>query len=175
MEKQINREEIYNGKVIHVVRDEVELDDGNRAYREVVLHNGGVCIALRNGDSFYMVRQYRYSLGKEMLEFPAGKIEKGEDPDEAIVREVQEETGYTVKNLRKYPPIIPTCGYGSERIHLYYGIADQKVGQHFDPDERIELEKYTLKQIREMIASGQIDDSKTIALMYHLETEGIDV
>ena len=101
MEKQISREEIYNGKVIHVVRDEVELDDGNRAYREVVLHNGGVCIALRNGDYFYMVRQYRYSLGKEMLEFPAGKIEKGEDPDEAIVREVQEETGYTVKNLKK--------------------------------------------------------------------------
>ena len=80
MERQVNREEIYQGKVIHVVKDEVELDDGSRAYREVVIHNGGVCIALKDGDKFYMVRQYRYSLGKEMLEFPAGKIEKGEDP-----------------------------------------------------------------------------------------------
>ena len=135
------------------------------------MHNGGVCIALRNKDRYYMVRQYRYALGKEMLEFPAGKIEKGEDPDEAIVREVQEETGYTVKELKKYPPIIPTCGYCTERIHLYSGIADQNVGQHFDPDERIELEQYTLEQIREMIDTGLIDDGKTIALAYHLEKE----
>ena len=175
MEKQISREEIYSGKIIRVVRDKVEVDGGGRAFREVVYHNGGVCIALRDEDAFFMVRQYRYALGTEMLEFPAGKIEKGENPDEAILREVQEETGYTVKNLKKYPPIIPTCGYCTEKIHLYYGIADQKVGQHFDPDERIVLEKHTLKEIREMIASGQIDDSKTIALMYHLETEETDV
>ena len=174
MEKQISREEIYNGKVIHVVKDEVELDDGTRSIREVVLHNGGACIALKNEGKYYMVSQSRYSLGKEMREFPAGKIEKGEDPDETILREAVEETGYSVKNIKKLGSIIPTCGYCSERIHLYYGEADEKIGQHFDPDERIDLKRYTYKQIAEMISNGQIDDAKTIAVMYHLKNEGID-
>ena len=174
MEKQVNREEIYNGKVIHVVKDEVALDDGSRAYREVVLHNGGACIALKKDGLYFMVSQYRYSLGKEMLEFPAGKIEKGEDPDETILREAVEETGYSVKNIRKMGSIIPTCGYCSERIHLYYGEADEKLGQHFDPDERIDLKLYPFSQINEMILNGQIDDAKTIALMYYIKMEGID-
>lgn len=174
MEKQVNREEIYNGKVIHVVKDEVALDDGSRAYREVVLHNGGACIALKKDGLYFMVSQYRYSLGKEMLEFPAGKIEKGEDPDETILREAVEETGYSVKNIRKMGSIIPTCGYCSERIHLYYGEADEKLGQHFDPDERIDLKLYSFSQINEKILNGQIDDAKTIALMYYIKMEGID-
>lgn len=170
MEKCVERQEIYDGKVIHVVKDEVELDDGSRSFREVVIHHGGVCIALRNKEGkYYMVSQYRYSLGKTMLEFPAGKIEKGEDPDEAIMREVREETGYLAEDVVKCGSIIPTCGYCTEVIHLYVGRAGEYVGQHFDPDERIELESYTLEQIRKMIIDGTIDDAKTIALMYHLE------
>ena len=174
MEKQLKRQEIYTGKVIHVVKDEVVLDDGTSTIREVVLHNGGVCIGLKDNGYYYMVRQYRYALGKEMLEFPAGKIEKGELPDDAIVREVQEETGYSAKNIKKLGSIIPTCGYCSERIHLYFGEVDEYVGQHFDVDERLNLEKYTFTQIKEMIKSGEIDDSKTIALMYQIELEGLD-
>lgn len=174
MEKQLNRQEIYTGKVIHVVKDEIVMDDETLAYREVVLHNGGVCIALKDSGYYYMVRQYRYALGKEMLEFPAGKIEKGEEPDDAVVREVQEETGFKAKNIKKFGPIIPTCGYCSERIHLYYGEAAEHVGQHFDEDESLKLEKYTFKQIKEMIKNGEIDDSKTIALMYRIELEGLD-
>jgi len=174
MEKQIKRQEIYNGKVIHVVRDEVALDDGGTAIREVVLHNGGVCIALNDNGYYYLVSQFRYVLGKEMLEFPAGKIEKGEDPDDAIRREVVEETGFEAKDIRKLGSIIPTCGYCSERIHLYYAKAGEHVGQHFDPDERIDLKKYTFSQIRQLILDGSIDDAKTIALMYYLEANGID-
>lgn len=174
MEKQAKRQEIYSGKVIHVVKDEVILDDGTSTIREVVLHNGGVCIALKHNDYFYMVKQYRYALGRDMLEFPAGKIEKGELPDNAIVREVQEETGYTAKNIKKLGTIVPTCGYCSEVIHLYFGEVDDYVGQHFDVDERLNLEKYTLAQIKQMIKDGIIDDSKTIALMYQLELEGLD-
>ena len=174
MEKQIKRQEIYDGKVIHVVRDEVALDDGRTAIREVVLHNGGVCIALNDNGYYYLVTQYRYALGKDMLEFPAGKIEKGEEPDEAIRREVVEETGFEAKDIRKLGSIIPTCGYCTERIHLYYAKAGQFVGQHFDPDERIDLKKYTFSEIRQLILDGSIDDAKTIALMYYLEANGID-
>lgn len=175
MEKQLKRQEIYQGKVIHVVKDEVVLDDGTNAYREVVLHNGGVCIGLKDNDGYYyMVRQYRYALGKEMLEFPAGKIEKDELPDDAIVREVQEETGYTAKNIKKLGRMIPTCGYCSEVIYLYHGQVDNYVGQHFDEDERLNLEKYTFAKIKEMIKTGVINDSKTIALVYRIELEGLD-
>ena len=170
MEKKLEREEIYNGKVIHVVRDRVELDDGSKAYREVVLHNGGVCIALRDNDGrYFMVRQYRYSLGREMLEFPAGKIEKGEDPHEAIMREVREETGYSAEDVVYFGSIVPTCGYCSEQIHLYHGVIGSYLGQDLDPDERIGLEKYTVEEIRQMIRNNRIDDAKTIALMYHME------
>ena len=85
VEKQIKRNEIYNGKIIHVVCDDVMIDDGTTSKREVVYHNGGVCIALKDSDGkFFMVKQYRYALEKEMIEFCAGKIEKGEDPDVAI-------------------------------------------------------------------------------------------
>ena len=69
MEKLKNRQEIYSGKVIHVVKDQVELDDGTLSYREVVKHNGGVCIALKDGDYYYLVRQFRYALNDELLEF----------------------------------------------------------------------------------------------------------
>lgn len=174
MEKLRKREEIFSGKVIHVVKDEVELDDGTISYREVVYHNGGVCIGLKDGDYYYMVRQFRYALNKEMLEFPAGKIEKNEKADDAILRECIEETGYSVKNIKKLGYVIPTCGYDNEMIHLYYGEVDSKLNQHFDFDERIDLEKYTFKEIKQMIKDGTINDSKTIALMYRIELEGLD-
>ena len=174
MEKKIKRDEIFKGKVIHVVKDEVLLDNGNTSVRELVLHNGGACIALKKDDRYFMVKQYRYTFSKEMLEFPAGKIEVGEDPEETILREVVEETGYSVKNLKSFGYIIPTCGYCSEKIYLYYGEADEYLGQDFDVDEDISLNQFTFKEIKEMIRNNQIDDAKTIALMYHIEMAGID-
>ena len=176
MEKQIKRNEIYTGKIIHVVCDDVVLDDGSTSKREVVYHNGGACIALKDNDGkFFMVKQYRYALGKDMIEFCAGKIEKDENPDDAILRETEEELGYKVKNLKKFAYIVPTCGYCSEKIYLYYGEASERVDRHLDKDERIDLLKYSYKEIREMIRNGEIDDAKTIALMFHLEMEGLNV
>lgn len=174
MEKKIKRDEIFKGKVIHVVKDEVLLDNENTSVRELVLHNGGACIALKKDDRYFMVKQYRYTFSKEMLEFPAGKIEVGEDPEETILREVVEETGYSVKNLKSFGYIIPTCGYCSEKIYLYYGEADEYLGQDLDADEDISLNQFTFKEIKEMIRNNQIDDAKTIALMYHIEMAGID-
>ena len=176
MEKTLNREEIYKGKVIQIVKDDVELDDGSHTVRELVLHNGGVCIALKDksDNKYYMVKQYRIAQGKEMLEFCAGKIEKGEDTDAAIYREAIEETGFEATNVKKFGYMVPTCGYSSEKIHLYYGEAGNKVGQHLDVDERIDTYKYSFKEIKEMIKNGTIDDGKTIALVLHIEMAGID-
>ena len=174
MEKRLDRQEIYTGKVIHVTKDKVELDNGTTSYREGVYHNGGACIGLKDKDGkFFMVRQYRYVPGVELLEFPAGKIEINEDPDNTILRECIEETGYSCKNLRKLDYMIPTCGYSSEIIYLYYGEVDEKVGQHFDVDEDLKLEKYSIEEIKEMVKKGIISDGKTICLILKMKLEGI--
>ena len=177
MEKRLNRKVIYQGKILDLCVDDVQIDDGAKAFREVVLHNGGVCIALKDlsDNKYFLVKQYRYVQDKEMLEFCAGKIEKGEDVDLAIIREAKEELGYDVLNLKKMGQIIPTCAYTSEKIHLYYGEKGEYVGQEFDDDERLSIYKYSFKEIKEMIKEGIIDDAKTIALMYHIEMEGLDV
>lgn len=174
MEKQINRKEIYKGKVIDVVVDDVEIDDGTKARREIVLHRGGVCIALEDEDhKFFMVRQFRYAQSEELLEFCAGKLEIGEDKDEAIKRECEEELGYIAKDIRYFGYIIPTCAYSTEKIYLYYGKADKKVQQHFDEDERLFVEKYSLEEIKEMIRNNKITDAKTIALVLHVENSKV--
>ena len=164
MEKQISRKEIYDGKVIHVVCDDIVTDDNIEAKREVVLHNGGACIALKDESDgkYFLVKQYRYCHEKEMLEFCAGKIEKGENPDETIIREAEEELGYEVKDVVKLGYMIPTCGYSSEKIYLYFGKAARKVKQHFDEDEFINVCTLTMEEAMEKIRSGEICDAKSI-------------
>ena len=175
MEKQINRNEIYDGKVIKLVVDEVECHDGKKAKREVVLHRGGACIALKDNDGgYFMVKQYRYAHDEELIEFCAGKLEEGESPNQAIVREVQEELGYTAKNIKSLGYIIPTCGYSSEKIYLFYGEVDTKVDKHFDEDEYMETVKYTFKEIKDMIKNHTITDGKTLALAYQIELCGLE-
>lgn len=174
MEKQLSRKEIFNGKVTRIVVDDVLLDSGKTAKREVVLHNGGACIALKDADNkFYMVKQYRYPHSCEMIEFCAGKIEVGENPDETIERETVEELGFTAKNIKSFGYIIPTCGYSSEKIYLYYGEVDQKKEQHFDEDEYVSVCKYSYDEIEKMIKDGIITDSKTIAIMYQLKLHNL--
>ena len=175
MERQIKRAKIFKGRVIEVVVDDIIIDEQKLAKREVVLHNGGVAIALKNHDGkFFMVRQYRYAANKEMLEFCAGKLEKDEDPKTAIERECHEELGYTFKNLKALGSIIPTCGYCSERIYLFYAEADNYIGEDFDEDERIEKLSFTYAEIEKMIKDNLIDDAKTLALMYRIKMEGLD-
>lgn len=174
IEKQIKRTEIYKGKVVHLVCDDIVLENGNEAKREVVMHNGGVAIALKDDDGkYFLVKQYRYALGKEMLEVCAGKLELNESPDAAIIRECEEELGYEVNNLVSLGQVIPTCGYCNEIIYLYHGEKGKFVGQHFDVDENLNVIKLSLDEIKEKIMSGEIDDSKTISLAYKIEKAGL--
>ncbi len=173
-ERQIKRTEIYDGKVAKIVSDTVELENGKISEREIILHHGGVAIALKDSDGkYFMVRQYRYAHEKEMLEFCAGKLEEGEDPYDAVLRECKEELGYQPEEVRYLGKIIPTCGYSAETLYLYHGVKGNYVGQHFDIDEELKVEKYTLEEIEDMIRSGIIDDAKTVAILYYLELEGI--
>ena len=174
MERKIKSETIYDGRVLTLLRDDVELDDGTKSIREVVVHHGGACIALKNkNNKFYMVRQYRYSLGMEMLEFCAGKLNKGENPREAVIREAEEELGCSVKNLKELGYVVPTCGYSSEKIYLFYGEEDEYVGQHFDEDERLEVEEYSFEELLAMAKSGELVDGKSICILQKLLAERV--
>ena len=174
IEKRTSRKDIYKGKVVHLVCDDVMLENGNEAKREVVMHPGGVAIALKDeNNNYFLVKQYRYALEKYMLEMCAGKLEANEKPDDAIIRECQEELGYEVNDLVSLGQIVPTCGYCNEIIYLYHGKQGKYVGQHFDVDENINVVKLSLDEIKDKIMSGEIDDSKTIALVYKIEKAGL--
>lgn len=166
-EKTINEEIVYNGKIITVRHDKAITSFNQEVDREVVVHPGGVGIALEDKDgNFYMVRQYRYGQSKEMLEFPAGKKEKGEDPLTTAKREIQEEVGYEGEDFEYLGELVPTPAYDTEVIDLYYARVGKKVGQHFDDDEYVEIEKHSLEEIIDLILKGDITDAKTVTMAF---------
>lgn len=155
--------EIYNGKIIRVHVDDVELENGNLAKREVVEHPGGVCVAALTGkNELIFVRQFRYPLGEILLELPAGKLEPGEDPFEAMKREQLEETGTTAENYVFLGNMYPTCGYSAEIIRIWACRLKEDAGAlHLDEDEFLETERIPLDRAVEMVLNNEIPDGKT--------------
>ncbi len=161
-EKTISTTTVFDGKIIKVKRDDVLLPNGNKAFREVVEHNGGVCIApLTKDNKLVFVRQFRYPYKEVILELPAGKLEKGEDPKSAGLRELSEETGYTAKEIKDLGILYPTPGYCGEKIYIFFAPSLEKGEQHLDTDEFLALEEIPLDKALEMVMSGEIRDAKT--------------
>ncbi len=162
-EKTVFEETIYSGKVVNLKKLTVELENGKTALREIVVHPGGACVLAKTEDNkFLTVRQFRKSAEKYMLEIPAGKLEYGEDPYDAAMRELEEETGYCCESLAKITEIYPTPGYCNEVIHIYYADKLKKGTQNLDEDEFLNVEEYTMEELLEKIKTGEITDSKTI-------------
>ncbi|MBR2825759.1 MAG: NUDIX hydrolase [Solobacterium sp.] len=160
----------YHGRVVNVRVDHAKTPSGEFVHREVVEHPGGVCIALEDKEGkFFLVSQWRYAQERVLMEFPAGKLEKGENPKDAILREVEEETGYQADGLEEIGEFVPTGAYGQETVHLYYAKQGKYVGQHFDEDENIITTKKTLEEIIEAIMNGEIIDGKTCVLAFKLK------
>ena len=169
MEKKIDSSLKYNGNILKVYEDHIVTENGVKSVREIIKHTKGVCIAVKDDDGkYFVVKQYRYALSREMIEFCAGKVDGNEDVDVAVVRECEEELGIVPKNLRKLGTIIPACGYCDEELHLYYAEVGERKKQHFDDDEFLTVHKYSLDELNKMVDEGLIDDGKTIALMYYL-------
>ena len=165
-EKTVEKNYVYEGRIINVRCDKAELHNGNPCTREVVEHNGGVSVAaLTENDELIFVRQFRYPYMEVVLELPAGKLEKGEDPFEAGKRELEEETGYKAEKLISYGQMYPTCGYSNEIIYLYVAEDICKTNRHLDEDEFIDVEFVELEKVVEMINKGVIKDAKTICLI----------
>ncbi len=163
-EKKIDGKVIFEGHVIKVEFDDVLCPNGNKSKREIVRHNGGAAILCVTDDNKILLeRQYRYAYDEVIYEIPAGKLEKGENPYSAAMRELEEETGYKADELVHLTDIYPTCGYSSEVIHLYLAENTKKTHTHFDDDEIIETYLFTIDEIKSMILNGEIKDAKTIA------------
>jgi len=166
-EKTLKSELLLKGKVVTVIKDDVELSDGYKSFREVVVHPGGVVIvALTDENKIILVKQYRYPIKCVNIELPAGKLEFGENPDLAAKRELEEETGYMAKDWKSLGYINTTPGICTEKLYLYMASGLEFVGEHPDEGEIIKSKEYSLNQVFDMIKSGQINDSKTICAVF---------
>jgi ADP-ribose pyrophosphatase len=165
-EQKTAGKKVFSGKVFDVHVDEVVQSDGRNTVREVVEHCGGVCIAaVDDEENIYFVKQYRYAAGKELLELPAGKLGKGEQPEAAALRELKEETGVVSSNIYFLGKFLPTPGYSSEIIYLYYAKIASVGEQSLDEGELLACEKMNINDAVKMAVNGKIEDGKTIALL----------
>ena len=161
-EKTLKSEKIYKGAIINLRRDKVTVQGGT-SYREIIEHNGGAVIAALTEDKkLVMVRQYRKPADKVMLEVPAGKIDPGEKPLEAAVRELKEETGYTAEKVEFLTQFYPSVGYSEEVLYLYLCTGLTPGETNFDENEAIDIEEVELDRLFKMAMSGEIDDAKTL-------------
>ena len=161
-EKTLKSEKIYEGAIINLRRDKVTVQGGT-SYREIIEHNGGAVIAALTEDKkLVMVRQYRKPADKVMLEVPAGKIDPGEKPLEAAVRELKEETGYTAAKVEFLTQFYPSVGYSEEVLYLYLCTGLTPGETNFDENEAIDIEEVELDRLFKMAMSGEIDDAKTL-------------
>lgn len=161
-EKTLSQEYKYKGRIINMRVDKVTLPDGNVASREVVEHNGGVCIVpLTEKNEILMVRQYRYPYSETVLEIPAGKRDGDEEPIVCGKRELLEETGAIAAEYKFLGKLYPSPGYCGEIIYMYAAKGLTFGNQHTDEDEFLEVEKIPLSDLVDMILSGEITDSKT--------------
>lgn len=169
-EKRIDGKEIFKGYVLKLVVDDVLLPDGSKSKREVIRHSGAVCIApITKNKELIFVRQYRYAVGSELLELPAGRIDPDESPKETGIRELEEETGYSAENTTYIGKLYPTPGYSDEVIYLYACTVDDERGET-DPDEGefVETELIPIEKAVEMVMDDEIPDSKTQILILKL-------
>lgn len=161
-EKTLESKEIFSGKVLRLCHDKVELENGKTAFREVAYHNGGVCVlALDDDENVYFVRQFRYPYKKEVLELPAGKLEKGEDPFESAKRELLEEIGATAQDYTDLGKLYPSPGYCGEVISMYLAKNLSFSKQNLDEDEFLSVEKIPFEAAVKMVLNGEIPDAKT--------------
>ncbi len=153
--------------------DEVELPGGRRTARDIVEHPGAVAIVpILDDGRVVLVRQYRYAVGKELLEIPAGTLEEGEAPDTCARRELKEETGYNAGSVVKMISFYTAPGYSSEVIHIYVATLLRKGEQRAEEDERISVEAYGIDELLRMIEENAIEDGKTVAGVLSWLTRG---
>ncbi len=160
----IQREQKYEGKIVNLRIDSVLLPNGHQTNFEIVEHeNAVVIVPVDADDNVLLVRQYRHAAGESLLEAPAGVIDPDESPDDCAQRELREETGYASRNLRALGGFWSSPGFCTEFMYPY--LAKDLGESRLDPDddEDIEVQRFPVSRIPQLIRLGEIQDAKTIA------------
>ena len=170
MREQVTRsEELYRGKILALRRDTVLLTKGERqveAVREVVEHDPTVVIVpVDDEDNVLLVRQYRHATGKVLLEAPAGGIEPGEDPQQAVQRELQEETGHTARRIVPLGGFWIAPGWATEYMHAFLARGLVAAEACPDEDEEIQVERVPRSRVLDLVRQGEVQDAKSIAAL----------
>ena len=163
-ETRISSRRAFDGRLLHLRVDDVRLPSGRNSVREVIEHPGSVAILPITADGdILLVRQYRYAVGREMLEIPAGLLEPGESPEAAARRELREETGHDAGELRRITSCFPAAGFSNERQTRFLAVNCAPVTQEADPDEGISLIRLPLGELDERLANDDelFQDGKT--------------
>ena len=163
----VSGEDVFKGKLLHVVRDIITLPNGRAGTREYIKHPGAACIVaeFENG-KLLLERQYRYPMGKVMIEFPAGKLDRGENPLVAAQRELKEETGYWARSWHTLGHMHPLIAYADEVIHLFHANGLVQGEAKLDQNEFLDLFAANPEEITAMIADNRISDGKTIVAFF---------
>ena len=165
-EPTIESKDIYQGRIIKLRVDTVQLPSGRTTTREIVEHEDAVCVVpIDENNNVLMVRQYRKAAQLNLLEVPAGGVEAGETPDETVLRELQEEVSVTSGSLRRRSGFWVSPGWATEFMHAYLAMDLTPASLPADDDEYISVERVPLDSIPGLIESGEIQDSKSIAAL----------
>ncbi|MBP3964393.1 NUDIX hydrolase [Paenibacillus lignilyticus] len=165
-EKTVKTEPIFDGKIISLQVDTIELPDGKTATREIVRHPGAAAVLALIDDKMLVVEQYRKPMEKFQIEIPAGKLDAGEDPMVAAARELEEETGYRAGKLRPLSAFYTSPGFADEKLYVYLAEDLVKGESAPDEDEFLAVEAITFEQAQQYMKEERISDAKTILAVY---------
>lgn len=162
----VSHRRVYDGKILSLELDEIREEGGAKALREVVRHRGSVAaLPVDDEGRLVLVRQYRHPIGQTLWEVPAGLLEKGESPEQAVRREIEEEVGRRAGDLERLAVIHPTPGFCDEVLHLFRATRLEETPVRHDEDEVLEVKWFTLDEARRMMRAGELRDAKTLVAL----------
>lgn len=164
--KRLKRELAYKGSILKVYQDQVEVN-GHQATWDFIHHNGGAAvIPVTKEGKIIMVRQYRNAIDRYTLEIPAGAFDsEKESGAECVKRELEEETGYRAEHVEWLITVRSMVAFCNEKVEVYVATELVPAERHLDDEEDIELEEYTVEELKEKVLAGEIEDSKTVAAL----------